>query len=102
MGRTSRISSSSYCHKTSVVVKKIHPNSAKYNNSKTITNALNYIAGLSSEAEQKNQDVKLIYFDGNNSYPFKVQENQMYVDLFKENLELENGKPLPDEDTALI
>ena len=101
-GRTTRISSSSYCHKTSVVVKKIHPNSAKYNNSKTITNALNYIAGLSSEAEQKNQNVKLIYFYGNNSYPFKVQENQMYVDLFKENLELENGKPLPDEDTALI
>lgn len=101
-GRTNRISSKSYVHKTSVVVKKIHPNSSRYNNAKTITNALNYIAGLSSEAEQKNQDVKLIYFDGNNSYPFKVQENKMYVDLFKENLEKEIAKPLPNEDTALI
>ena len=103
-GRTTRISSSSYCHKTSVVVKKIHPNLSRYNNAKTITNALNYIAGLSETSEQKNENVKMIFFNGNDNFPFKVQENQnqMYVDLFKENLELENGKPLSDEDTALL
>ncbi|MDU7071342.1 hypothetical protein [Campylobacter ureolyticus] len=103
-GRTSRISSSSYCHKTTPIVKKIHPNSAKYNNSKVIKNALQYIAGLSQEAEQKNENVKMIFFNGNDNFPFKVQENQnqMYVELFKENLEKEIAKPLPDEDTALI
>ncbi|VYS84281.1 hypothetical protein [Campylobacter ureolyticus] len=95
-GRTSRISSSSYCHKTSVVVKKIHPNSARYNNAKTIGNALNYISGLSENSEQKNENVKMIFFNGNDNFPFKIQENQnqMYIDLFKENLELEKTPPL--------
>lgn len=98
-GRTSRISSKNYVHRSSVVVKKIHPNQAKYNNSKTITNALNYIAGLSSEAEQKNQNVKLIYFDGlDNSKKMEIQDQRQAVDTFFQNLK--NDVDIPSQEQA--
>ena len=95
-GRTSRISSSSYTHKTSVVVKKIHPNQAKYSNSKTIKNALNYVAGLSENAEQKNEDVKMLYFNGYDRNPMEVSDNQKAVEIFFENLQ--NDVNIPSEE----
>lgn len=69
MGRTSRISSKSYIHRSSVVVKKINPNSSKYNNTRTIRNALQYVAGLSETSEKKNESVKLTYINGYDKTP---------------------------------
>lgn len=97
--RTSRISSKGYTHQTNVVVKKIHPNGAKYNNAKTITNALNYIAGLSSEAEQKNENVKLTYLNGYDKTPLTTQENQKeFVENFYQNLQ--NEVEIPSQEQA--
>ena len=98
MGRTSRISSKGYTHQTSVVVKKIHPNSARYNNAKTIANALNYIAGLSSEAEQKNENVKLTYLNGYDKTPLTTQENQKeFVENFYQNLKADVNIPSQEQ-----
>lgn len=95
MGRTSRISARGYTHKTSVVVKKIQPNGTKYNNSRVIKNALNYIAGISENAEQKNEDVKLMFFNGNDR-PMEIQDNQKAVDTFFQNLR--NDIDIPTEE----
>ena len=98
MGRTSRISSSSYTHKTSVVVKKIQPNSSKYNNTRTIRNALNYIAGLSETSEQKNENVKLTYINGYDKTPTTTQENQKeFVENFYQNLKNEVNIPSQEQ-----
>lgn len=85
VGRTSRISSKGYTHQTNAIVKKINPNGTKYNNSRVIKNALNYIAGISEIAEQKNEDVKLMFFNGNDR-PMEIQDNQKAVDTFFQNL----------------
>lgn len=98
MGRTSRISSSSYTHKTSVVVKKINPNSSKYNNTRTIRNALQYIAGLSETSEQKNENVKLTYINGYDKTPTTTQENQKeFVENFYQNLKNDINIPSEEE-----
>lgn len=93
MGRTSRISSSSYKHQTSVVIKKIQPNGTRYSNAKTIRNALSYVAGLSEEAERKNENVKLTYYDGFNSDPMEIYDNQRAIDTFYRNLENDTDIP---------
>lgn len=94
-GRTTRISARGYTHKTSVIVKKIQPNGTKYSNSRTIRNALNYVAGISEIAEQKNEDVKMLYFNGQDR-PTEIQDNQKAVDTFFQNLK--NDVDIPTEE----
>ena len=93
MGRTSRISARGYTHKTNVVIKKIQPNGTKYSNAKTIRNALSYVAGLTQEAERKNENVKLTYYDGFNSDPMEIYDNQRAIDTFYRNLENDTDIP---------
>lgn len=95
MGRTSRISARGYTHKTTAVIKKIQPNGTRYNNSRVIKNALNYVAGISEIAEQKNQDVKMLYFNGQDR-PMEIQDQRQAVDTFFQNLK--NDIDIPTEE----